>query len=154
MKITSRQKIVIGGCLLSFLVAVYIWVPKKDFFGDTGKQTAYYRGAGFHSQPGLFGKNYYQFEILFPNSSTSCVVKLKTNGTNHFRQLYPDGSLHWEGESFFYFPIYDNQLDLIPDIMLEQIEWMDCYQPDGILESQVNNGTGTFTMWYDSGTKY
>lgn len=128
----------------------YAWPKSMPHPMHPSEMQYLYRGFGFNDGSTIFGKQIIAVTWYSEFDGSNWRVEYITEKYNPYKVYYSDGTLLHEGEcmnAFMYFPDgpYPDWYD---------VRWAKCYKPDGSLGSEVINGTGTYTLWMQDGTKY
>lgn len=164
----NSQRLVLGLLgLLGLLIGVMLWtlyhLPRSEAItmhrGQmqmfSGSCTGYYRGLGWHNDPGYFGKNWFSLTADFHHYTARfrLEAEIEAFGYVPFRSYYQNGSLQAEGKCLLkwepvstgpvFFPLgireanyYDRQGKPLSTIRLGE----------GVFSLQHKNGKSVFQM--------
>jgi len=143
MKSPQRMTWLLGfGVLLAVALMIFwlAWHEKSVTMSINRAFTGYYRGL-FNSE-----KRFHRVEVD-EGSGVKWIVDIEGEGWNSYRGYYSNGTLREEGE-IHVFPNGLNK-ELTPDRHV--VRWGRYYKPDGLLGSEIKDGTGDQILWFPNG---
>ncbi|MCA9187661.1 MAG: hypothetical protein KDA99_18660 [Planctomycetales bacterium] len=148
LRFTLRTLLLIPLLFALTMAGVWWWPKSQPLSINEEFYTGHYRGLGLTNGTSFFGKRFFRL-VVQDGKCGYWEVDYGEPGYNAYRGFYPDGVCREEGECFV--EINGGIEDPAPDS--SNVRWGKYYKPDGTLDSEVVNGTGTQTFWYPNGTK-